>query len=64
MANCGVKRDQKRSYVHFRKHRQVGLFENIVRRFAEQQLQSNLSNGIVLGFRFGRVTISGEENVS
>ena len=64
MANCGVKRDQKRSYVHFRKHRQVGLFENIVRRFAEQQLQSKLQNGIVLGFRIGRVTISGEENVS
>ena len=64
MANCGVKRDQGSSHVHFGKHRQVGLFENIDRRFAEQQLQSKLQNGIVVGFRIGRVTISGEENVS
>ena len=59
MANCRVKRDQGSSHVHFGKHRQVGLFENIVRRFAEQQLQSRLSNGVGVGVRFGRTTISG-----
>ena len=59
MANCGVKRDQKSSYVHFRKHRQVGLFEIIDRRFAEQRLQSCLTNGVGFDVRFGRTTISG-----
>ncbi len=61
MANCGVKRDQRSSYVHFRKHRRMGLFENINRRFAEQRLQSCLSNGVGFDVRFGRATISGVE---
>ena len=64
MANCGVKRDQGSSYVRFGKHRQVGLFENIDRRFAEQQLQSSLANGIGFGVRFDRVTISASRKES
>ena len=59
MANCRVKRDQGSSHVHFGKHRQVGLFEIIDRRFAEQRLQSCLTNGVGFDVRFGRATISG-----
>ena len=59
MANCGVKRDQRNACIHFRKHCQVGFFEIIDRRFAEQRLQSCLTNGVGFDVRFGRTTISG-----
>ena len=61
MANCGVKREQRGSCVQFPKQRQVGLLENIDRRFAEQRLQSCLTNGVGFDVRFGRATISGVE---